>query len=54
MALLCKKKFIESANSLERLRTHNTRKVITAHLITEILVEEESDSVMRRHPAVSS
>ena len=54
MAFLFKKQGIELADNLERLRTYNTRKVITANLITDILMEEESDCVMRRHPAVSS
>jgi len=42
------------ADNLERRRINNTRKVITANLIIEILVEEQSDRVMRRPPAVSS
>jgi hypothetical protein len=47
-------KSIESADILEILRTSNTRKVTTANLIIEILMEDQSDCVMRRHPAVSS
>jgi hypothetical protein len=54
MAFLLKKKSIESADKLKRLHAKNTQKVIITTLITDILMENQSDCAVRRHPAASS